>query len=469
MFYRKKKTVDEIIHEVTHQVIHEELQQWKDSLKDEEFARLDEKFAKLYERIAITENNLNYYGMIHSIQEEFKYANLELFMNSPLEGRNILVAGFYGACNLGDELMLQTLLEYLIEGNYGNITVLLCDNLHYNYFDFPGVRFIHYPQNKFDFNIIAQQYDALIWGGGAIIDDVRYEGKAKSDIFELGNMLIELSKRFLAFGKTCIALGLSSNKELTNDKYINDLKDVIHRCAFFSVRDSYTKNVLINIGVKNEKIAFLNDIVFAGKSLEKELANGKRKVRASNKMVIGIAFICLEETQKVLEEVITSIHNVGNSEYKGNYEIRCIPFYDYNGNDYNFYVRTIEKMNESGINIVVCDYVNTFSGILEELRKVDFMVNMRYHAMLLSMVLRIPSLNICLDSHEHYYNKVKFLAELGKYEESVVMMSSIKEEHLKEIIEHTLLGRKEPQINARVLPETREKLEKILRNSLMEE
>lgn len=463
MFAQRKKELEEFA------LGQERLRQEQEKLSAEQEKQreeLREQLEKLYHRIAITESNLNYYGMIHNIQEEFYYANLELLMNPAAEGNNILVAGFYGAYNLGDELMLQTLLHYLLEKDYGNVTVLLCDNIDYDYFDFPNVRFIHYPKNRFDFNIIAQQYDTLIWGGGALIDDSRYGDR--TDISYLGTMLLEMSKRFLAFGKKCLMLGLSSNQTLTNEKYIRDLKKIIDKSAYFSVRDLYTKSVLEHLGADREKIHFLNDLVLASDEWERE-AGQKKRISRSEKKIIGIVFICLEETRQMLEQVIDSVYNSCMALYGEDFEIRCIPFYDYHHNDIRFYQSVVEKYEKDAKHIVVRKYAETFSEILEELKPLEFMINMRYHATLLSMVLEIPSLNICMDDNAHYYNKIKYITETGNYEDSVLMFGEWKERNMEEVVKKALTEKKKPSIERSILLETQNSVRKILEGTLVEE
>ena len=79
--------------------------------------------------------------------------------------------GFYGAPNLGDELMLETLLQYFPSFKDVDLTIMLSDNPVYDIGSYPAVNFIHYPKTRYDFNYLAQYFDTLVFGGGAIIDD----------------------------------------------------------------------------------------------------------------------------------------------------------------------------------------------------------------------------------------------------------------------------------------------------------
>ena len=438
------------------------------SKQNNTYEKLEEAYAKLYERMVITESNLNYYRMIDNIQKEFNYSNLELLMNPVREGTRILITGFYGACNLGDELMLQVLIQCLRELGMDNITVLLCDNEKYDFFDYPAIQFIHYPKNKFDFNIIAQQYDVLIWGGGAMIDDACY---GTDDVSYLGNMYIELTKRFLAFNKKCISLALSSNRRLKNEKYIEALKYVIENSTYFSTRDKYTSELLREIGIAEDKIHFLDDLVFSSNKWNRIRQESYKK--KGTKQIIGIVFVCYESTRELLKTTIQDIAYFYQNVERAEYEIRCIPFYAYNDNDYNFYRSVIDEVKEENgeIQISVCPYRKKFEDIIKELYSLDFVINMRYHAMLLSMMLGKTSLNICLDNHEHYYNKVRFITELGRYDDSVIMLSEAinDPEGYKDRIIESIRQKKVPYIDMKTVDSAREKLLKALQVTLLEE
>lgn len=415
---------------------------------------LNEEFPSLYERIAITESNLNYYNMIHRIMTENEYVNLELLINPSLAGRNILLAGFWGAYNLGDELMLQTVLKYLKNGNYGNITILLCDNNDYDYGDFPDVQFIHYPKNRFDYNILAQKFDALIWGGGALIDDAQYEHKNKVDY--LGNMLVDLSKRFLAFHKKCIMLGLSANRELKDKCYVKGIVQIIDQCDFFSVRDRYSKRLLVELGADEKKIELLNDIVFAETNWA---LKPKWEKKCDKEVKIGIAFICLEETGKLLADILRILDRTCKSNVK--YRVCLLPFYEYNKNDSRFYCDIVGGLDFHTIEVELCEYVNSFDEIAEKFQEMDCFINMRYHAMLLSMVLGIPSVNIVLDTNPHYYNKMFYLAELGRYTENIISLSEATTEKLEKMIEEIVVGDKRPVIDCEILSQTQMQIQSI--------
>lgn len=116
------------------------------------------------------------------------------------EGR-ILVAGWYGAENLGDELMMRTVIEHIPAHRLSDTWVLLWDNFEYPRMSLdPRVHVIHCPRSLWELQWYADAFDVLVWGGGAIIDDEQFS----NDSFNIntGNLFIHLSSLMLARKKT---------------------------------------------------------------------------------------------------------------------------------------------------------------------------------------------------------------------------------------------------------------------------
>ena len=117
------------------------------------------------------------------------YVNLEYFKVPSDKSPKVLLVGFYGAVNLGDELMLQKLYRDL-NVIKNDIYVMMCDNENLDAFRYPGMNIIHYPKTKFDFNHLADIFDSVIFGGGAILDDSGYL-QEESFKYDLGKIFID--------------------------------------------------------------------------------------------------------------------------------------------------------------------------------------------------------------------------------------------------------------------------------------
>lgn len=367
----------------------------------------------LYDRICSVEKNLDYYSMIHQIMTENKYIDLE-FISLQLQKskfKKILIGGFFGADNLGDELMLQTILSYIPKDNLSAVTVLLCDNDGYNYYNHPGVNFIHIPKNKFDQNIMAQYFDVLFWSGGALIDDSDYF----KNTITLNNLIIDLSKRFLAFNKTVYAFSLSTNKTLTDKNYIQELRMLCDRCDYFSVRDNNSLNLLNSLNISN--ITLSDDLVFYNKLFEKDFPEINNEIP-----VIGINWICYEDTVLLFKHLIEQIY----AYFNGNCKIKCIPFNGYLDKKY-FEKILVDIKNKINIDIVILDYTNDLESVTREINNTDYMINFRYRGILLSSLLKKKSLNICYDTHRHYNNKIDYITDFFGIKDHLLYFSKLSD------------------------------------------
>ena len=358
---------------------------------------------------------------IKTILKEIDKVNDEyLFINEKSE---ILIVGFYGAPNLGDELMLSTLLSYLDCDNL-DVTVLLCDNYDYKINDYPKVKFIHYPKTRYDFNILAEKFDYIIFGGGAIIDDKQYL-KQDSFKYDLGTILIDLSLRGIAFNKKMIYLGLSSNYNLSNQEYIRYLGYIIENAEFFSVRDPNSKKTILKaIPTLDEKqIVLINDLVMSNTKLTNPINLNKGR-----NIFVGIIWVCTEENMEVLRKLLFHI----KTNYP-KYHIKLIPFYDYVNNDINLYNKIFDKLEDKD-NIEILPYNNTIEEIIYTFDKCDYIISMRYHATLISLARNINTISICYDKHTHYLNKISYINDLFKNKNNFSFVELMNDEKNYDLI-----------------------------------
>ena len=354
---------------------------------------------------------------LKKISDQFLFYNMELAnIKIDVQLKNILIVGFYGAPNLGDELMLETLLEYLENIPNKKITVLLADNPEYDIEKYKDVRFIHYPKTLYDFNIIAEQYDYIIFGGGAIIDDKQFE-KENAYQYDLGTILLKLSIRAIAFNKKVICLALSASKEILNLEYLEKLKYIIQNAHYFSVRDTYTKDYLTE-KLGNEcgnKIIKVSDIVLANKKI---FENIKNKKQIKNELNIGIAWISNDNDINKVECVLNNIQEYVKKSEINECNVNFIPFYEYGNIDTVFY-RKILKNTYSRLKINIEKYPENMKKTIDLFKKNDIIIGMRYHSILMAHALNIPCISVCYDVHAHYTYKIKYLNKLFEQDEAL--------------------------------------------------
>lgn len=383
--------------------------------------------------VDLLRNQLNQNNIILERTKQFETINTELLK---LKGSNkckILLVGFYGAFNTGDELMLQAILSKL-DCEKNDVTVMIADNPSYNIIKKYNVNYVHYPKTNMDINMISKYFDKIIFGGGAIIDDVEYNDSLAYK-YNVANILLELSIKAIYYKKEVYCIGLSSNSYISNFKYIKDLEFVIRNAKHFSLRDENSKKTLINAKIKEaDKIEIIDDIAY---SLPKLKCNIEK-----DSFNIGVVLIGSAEENKliaILNECNKFIHQKINIK-KG--KILLIPFYNYNNSDIEEYKKIV---NHSGLenDIEILEYEQEYEKVMNQLGFCNILVCMRYHSSLLALKSGIPSVHIIYDVHRHYRNKMNFLKEQYGYPETYISFKDIKQNDIINSLNFVLNNYKE--------------------------
>lgn len=203
---------------------------------DKQLKELNSKYEAANEAVKRIENIIKQF-------EEFNLEfNPELLNLKDTAKKKVLIVGFYGAPNNGDELMLQALLTKLQRADV-SITVMLTHNLCYEVLPFKGVNYIHYPRTNMDATIIAQYFDVFVFGGGALIED-GYHQIENAYQFNIAELLLKLAEMAVVNEKRILCLALSSALLLEDRDYIQRLDNIIGQASCFTVRDEYSFETL---------------------------------------------------------------------------------------------------------------------------------------------------------------------------------------------------------------------------------
>lgn len=352
-----------------------------------------------------------------------KVLNSRSQQSAPHLGSHILVAGFFGAFNLGDELILETTLEYLKRTHQdAQVTIMLSDNYSSDITRYGSYQFIHYPNTPVELNNIATHYDSVIFPGGAIIDDLDYGLENRP--LSIGTTLVNLSLRFITMGKPTVLYGLSSNKELSNPEFIEKLSRVIETSAHFSLRDTNSIGTLRRAGIKTDAVQIVDDVVIANDAVtfKPETTDG----------TIGLIYVFTEDTferltaftKKLLEATPASV------------TLEIIPFYDFNNNDAKFGRKLVKAIGDSRL-VLNNARIGNFEETVKRLGSKSAVVSMRYHGTLLSNLLGVRTLCIDLDTHPHYFNKNKYLFDHYGFAKNIIAFSKIDKVTTKQISDFT--------------------------------
>lgn len=286
--------------------------------------------------------------------------------------RTISLLGYYGAGNLGDDLLLAQTINLLQKTENFNFKIWVSNTQEEQFcksFLAPNIQLI----NKFSpLDIIASLFDseALVLGGGSLFQDA---SSLKSLIYYfvicvltklMGKKLIFLSQGIGPL-KTVLA------KVLTNWAY--QMADQI------TVRDKYSLLIAQNWQISAK---YAPDLVWS-----LELNNKKH---GSNKTIL----ISLRPSKHLQTENINFLAQYLKQKFLG-YQIYLCPF---------------QKQDQKELEILQKQIPNSFMLDLNQnpntiFEQIDFCFAMRFHAILLSIKAGIPTIGISYDP------KVKALCE----------------------------------------------------------
>lgn len=420
-----------------------------------DFNNINEKCDLLTKKVDLLENeisnfNQNFNIMFNFIKEQNKYSNLEMLtLDNNVKKKRVLLMGFYGAPNLGDELMLEVIVSKLKKINNIDLTVMLSENREFDITNYPSLKIIHYPKSILDINILANYFDTVIVGGGALLDDNDYN--YYNNQLTLSNSLINICYRMIQFNKQTILYGLSTSNTFSNEEYLAKLDYIFKNCTYISLRDTNSLEVLKKYKIDVSKVKIVDDLVFCCNYKDFEHKN-------INELCIAINYICTEDSYSTVKNNLKQIINCLNKNNK-KYKIILLPFYDYCNNDIFYYEKLMNEFNN--VNITIAKYENSFKNICEILKNVDCAISMRYHGTLLFNLFGIPNINILYDNHRHYYNKIKYLYDNYKFEKNQVLFSNLINDNFINIF-NKLINEKRFKVNNEYFDNANRNLDEML-------
>lgn len=277
--------------------------------------------------------------------------------------RKVLISGYYGFDNFGDEAILKVLLDKLKDCD---VTVLTANPR--KTFDTYGVHSVHYLNMPLVMNQIAY-CDVLISGGGSLLQNVT---STKSLLYY--SIIIQLAqlinKEVVIFAQ---GIGPINGWFATNTA-----KSVLKRANYVSVRDERSLQLLKKWKVNANLVC---DPIY---SLEVEQPQRTSKIGVQLRIFNTL-------TDELFDQIIKQI----NLRYYDR-EIELLSLQDEAdvGISQVFYNK-MKKLNPD-INVTIAKGLNN-NEIIEHISQYDCMIGMRYHACLVAIKYGVKTLAIGYD------------------------------------------------------------------------
>ena len=159
--------------------------------------------------------------------------------------KNVLISGYYGFNNTGDEAMIETMSNILAKRNYGLIVLSSNPERTKELYNVQS-----YNRYKLSEIIKAiKKADIVVSGGGTLFQDVTSK---KSIWYYLG--IVKLAQ--ILHKKVCVAY--QGMGPIDTKMYRRMTKNILNKKSvkYVALRDNYAIEFAKNIGVKEEKISF---------------------------------------------------------------------------------------------------------------------------------------------------------------------------------------------------------------------
>ena len=361
----------------------------------------------------------------------------------------LLISGYYGFNNIGDESILRAVVDNLKEKlEEIEITVLSQDptSTQEKY----GVGAV---DRKSVFAVIRaiKQCDILISGGGSLLQDVTSK---RSIFYYLFIMWVAhiFGKKVVIYSQGIGPINSSMNRKITGM--------TLKKADGIVVRDDSSKELLVEIGIPSDRVIVTADPVLRIKPAS--LETGKRIlelegfVKNPDKITVGFAIRERKLDSNFMDQLCISISRLMEEHQV---QIVLIPFH------YSEDMGVIDEIERRlGKNISVVRHKYLTDEMLSIIGNMDFLVGVRLHALIHAAIMQVPMIGISYDpkinsflnsiglramcsiydfDHEYFMeefektwqNKVAIQAKVRGRMENLIKKLDENEEIIKELME----------------------------------
>lgn len=285
----------------------------------------------------------------------------------------VVISGYYGYKNFGDEAILSVLVEHLKQNNC-EITVLSGNP------EYTRKKDDVYSIKNFDIKKVIETIrnnDILISGGGSLLQD---QTSLKSLIYYAFIIFLAqfFKKKTIIFAQGIGPLNSNISRFL--------VKTLLEKCAITTVRDNKSQQLLENWGIDTKTVC---DPIFSMHMPE---------AQKTNTVVIQLReFPTL--TEKFLQDLAYYV-----SKYYSDKEIKILSLQDSKDLDICNHFNNLLKEQNNDINSKVISNLENHD-IIKHISLAETLIAMRFHAILVGLKSRTKTLAI------NYDIKVEKLAE----------------------------------------------------------
>lgn len=335
----------------------------------------------------------------------------------------ILISGYYGFNNIGDESILRAVIDNL-QDKLDNIEITVLSKDPVTTAEKYGVSSVNRKSIKSIISAV-KNCDLLVSGGGSLLQDVTSK---KSILYYLIIMWMAqfFRKKIFIYSQGIGPINSTLNRKLTSM--------TLSKVSGIVVRDEASKEFLAEIGVVSNKVVVTADPVLRIKPVP--LLIGQEILRKEginiNKEQLTIGFAIRE--RKLNSEFINELCIAMNRliEEK-NAQIILIPFH------FSEDVTVIEEIEKRlGNKVYSIKHKYLTNEMLSIIGNMDLLVGVRLHALIHSAIMNVPMIGISYDPKIN-----SFMKSIGM--KAMCSIYDFNNEYFMEEFNKTILNKEELQ------------------------
>ncbi|MDF2548728.1 MAG: polysaccharide pyruvyl transferase [Anaerosolibacter sp.] len=294
----------------------------------------------------------------------------------------IVISGYYGFNNIGDESILTSIVNNLKQA-IPNVDITVLSVNPQSTEKKHGVKAIN-RKNAMQILQEIKNCDLLISGGGSLLQDVT-SGKSISYYLGVIMMGLMMKKRVMIYSQGIGPVNRSYNRML--------VKYVLNKVDCITVRDEKSKDELLNIGVNIPPVFITADPVIGLDKVPLELGRTqliKEGLEADNgKPIIGFAIRGWKKNDRLKSVLAKTADRLIE---KLDVQVVFVPFHY--GEDIRFMEEIEEEMNQKAVFVKHKYDVQEMLGITGNF---DLLIGVRLHSLIFAAIMNVPMIGISYD------------------------------------------------------------------------
>lgn len=296
------------------------------------------------------------------------------------EGKKILISGYYGFRNSGDDAILKAIINEFNKVDE-KVTLTALSNDPKSTEEIYGIRAV----NRFN---IAQIYrelkenDLLISGGGSLIQDVT---STKSIFYYLSllTMAERMKKPVMVYANGIGPVNKKFNKLIA--------KKVLNKVDIITLRDYNSLKTLEDLHVKNQNVHVTADPVYALKEVSNEKIDKileNEGVNADSKMV----GLCVRKWKNDEENILEFAKIIDAITEKYGVKVLLIPMHY--PQDYEYSKKILEHVTKE---CSILDKEYAVEEIMGIIKRLELIIAMRLHSLIYAATQTTPMFAVVYD------------------------------------------------------------------------